>query len=331
MRFLNIILLILGMAGSSFAQALPENAYASPYGQGWDCVKGYYKSGQKCLKVQPPENAGLNYLGNGWDCNRGYYISGQNCLKVEIPENAGLNYLGNGWQCNRGYYKSGQSCLKIQLPENAIIDYLGNGWECNRGYYKSSQNCLKVQIPTNASLNYLGNGWDCNKGFKKSGNSCVVMSAQESQKQKEIDQVVNAKMKRRKAMAISGGDCKSEYKTNAEVCVEIGKVNIECNQSYADNYYRDCDVTLSYDVRTNYEGNAYLDVRVECKVEIEYKGRQTYSTQSDSSRKDESHSLYAHGSDSERLRFNFSFSSYREITNVRISSAKCEIDSADLF
>ena len=73
-----------------------------------------------------------------------------------------------------------------------------------------------------------------------------------------------------------------------------------------------------------------MDVDVECKVEIEYKGRQTYSTYSDSSRKDESHSLYAHGSDSERMNFSFSFSSFNEVTSVKIESAKCEIESVEL-
>ena len=29
-----------------------------------------------------PANASLNYLGNGWDCNRGYYRSGNSCIAV---------------------------------------------------------------------------------------------------------------------------------------------------------------------------------------------------------------------------------------------------------
>jgi hypothetical protein len=83
-------------------------------------------------------------------------------------------------------------------------------------------------------------------------------------------------------------------------------------------------------VETDYSGGSYLDVEVECKVEIEYKGRQTYTTQSDWGRKDESYTLYAHGSESERMVFNFSFSSLAEVHRVKISSAKCEIESVDL-
>jgi hypothetical protein len=138
-------------------------------------------------------------------------------------------------------------------------------------------------------------------------------------------------MQRRKALGVSGDDCEAEYKTNAEVCVEITSGDISCNKSYSGEFYRDCDVTLGYEVSTDYSGGAYLDVEVECTVGIEYKGRQTYSTRSDSSSQDESHSLYAHESDSESLNFNFSFSSFQEITSAKISSATCEIDSVDLY
>ena len=157
------------------------------------------------------------------------------------------------------------------------------------------------------------------------------MTPQELQKQRELEQAIIAEMQRRKAQGVSGDDCETEYKTNAEVCVEITGGDIDCNESYSGNYYRDCDVTLSYDVHTDYSGGAYLDVEVECSVEIEYKGSQTYSNQSDSISQDESHSLYAHVSESESMNFNFSFSSYQEITSAKISSAECEIDSVDMY
>jgi hypothetical protein len=300
MKLLPIIIFLLSMAGISLAQSLPENASPNPFGQGWICERGFYKSGQKCIKVQPPENASINYLGNGWECNRGYYKSGQKCLKVQVPENASINYLGNGWECNKGYYKSGQKCLKVQIPENA-------------------------------SINSSGNGWDCNKGYKKSGNSCVVMSALEMQKQKELEQALIEEVKPRKALGVSGDDCETEYKTNAEVCVEITGGDLDCNESYGDKYYSDCDVTLNYEIQTNYEGGSYLDVDVECRVGIEYNGRQIYTTQTDSGHQDESHILYAYGSESETMSFNFSFGTYEEITNVKINSAECEIESVDLY
>ena len=199
------------------------------------------------------------------------------------------------------------------------------------GYYKTGQKCVKVVIPENAGIDVYGSGWVCNKGYKKLNNKCIPMTKAELQKQKELEQAVIERMRQRRLQGVGGDDCETEYKTNAEVCVEITGRDLDCNKSYSGDYYRDCDVELNYEVKTDYSGGSYLDVEVECNVEIEYKGRETYSTQSDSDSRDESYNLYAHGSDSETMSFNFSFSSYKEITSVKISSAKCEIESVNLW
>jgi len=203
--------------------------------------------------------------------------------------------------------------LAGDLPSNSHLNIYGTGWDCDRGYYKSGQQCIKIIVPENANIDIYGSGCACNKGYKKSKNACVPMTREELQKQKELEQTISDKIQKRRLQGVSGDDCETEYKTNAEVCVEIKGVDLDCNKNYSGDYYRDCDVVLKYDVETDYSGGSYLDVEVECTVEIEYKGRQTYSTQSDSSSKVESHNLYAHGNDSERMRFNFSFSSYKEI------------------
>uniref|UniRef100_UPI003564B8A6 hypothetical protein n=1 Tax=Sulfurovum sp. TaxID=1969726 RepID=UPI003564B8A6 len=208
---------------------------------------------------------------------------------------------------------------------------LGNSWECKKGYRRSGNQCLAVQIPKNAQLSYLGNSWECKKGYRRSGNLCIPMSQTELKKQRELEQAILMEIERRKNQGVSGHDCETEYRTNAEVCVEITGGDLDCSESYGMGYYRDCDVELSYDVDTDYQGGSYLDVEVECTIEIEYKGRQIYSTQSDSNFEDKSHSLYAHESDSNTMNFNFSFSSYKEITSVKISSAECEIKSIDLY
>ena len=157
------------------------------------------------------------------------------------------------------------------------------------------------------------------------------MTPQEIQKQKEVEKAIRNEMERRILQGVSGDDCETEYKTGAEVCVEITGVDIDCNESYTGDYYQDCDLSLNYEVQTDYKGGSYIEVEVEGTVEIEYKGRQTYTTQSDSSYEDESHSLYAHGSENETMSFNFSFSSFEEVTNVKIGSAECEIESVDLY
>jgi len=41
-----------------------------------------------------------------------------------------------------------------------------------------------------------------------------------------------------------GDDCDTEYKTNADVCVKISDVNLDCRKNYSDEYYRSCEVTV---------------------------------------------------------------------------------------
>ena len=132
-----ILLIFCFWAVSSSAQDIPKNAHKNTYGTGWECDRGYYKSGNECLQVQIPENAQLNYYGHGWECKRGFYKSGKKCLPVQIPKNAQLNYYGHGWECKRGFYKFGSKCVAVQIPENAQLNYYGHGWECKRGFYKS--------------------------------------------------------------------------------------------------------------------------------------------------------------------------------------------------
>jgi hypothetical protein len=61
-----------------------------------------------------PANAHINVLyGDQWECDRGYYQSGNQCLKVNMPANAHINVLyGDQWECDRGYYQSGNQCIK---------------------------------------------------------------------------------------------------------------------------------------------------------------------------------------------------------------------------
>ena len=157
------------------------------------------------------------------------------------------------------------------------------------------------------------------------------MTAQELDQKKKRDAAIRSEIARRKAQGASGSHCESEYKTNANVCVDITDGEINCNKDFSGSYYTDCEVELEYEVRTDYSGRAYLDVAVECEVEIEYKSRSSYVPQSDSDREDESHDLFAHDSESNTLEFDFSFSSFQEITSVKISDASCEVTRVDLY
>lgn len=154
---------------------IPPHAKLNYLGNGWECIRGYYRAAQQCVAVELPSNAKLNYLGNGWECARGYFQSGQACVAVALPPNTKLNYLGNGWECVRGYRQSGQECIAVELPVNSKLNYLGNGWECARGYRQSGQECVAVALPPNGKLNYLGNGWECVRGYRQSGQECIAV------------------------------------------------------------------------------------------------------------------------------------------------------------
>lgn len=157
------------------------------------------------------------------------------------------------------------------------------------------------------------------------------MTKDDSRKQKEIEQYILKEIQRRKRQGVSGDDCETEYKTNAEVCVEITSVNLDCSESFLGNYYSDCVATIYYDVKTDYRGSSFIDLEIEGRVEIEYEGRDTYFSHSDSSYKYESHNLYSYENDSESMSFDFLFSSLDEITSVKVSSAECEIISIELY
>jgi hypothetical protein len=80
-----------------------------------------------------------------------------------------------------------------------------------------------------------------------------------------------------------------------------------------------------------YDGDGYLDVEVECNVDIRYKGREFFSWSHDSDYDDENHSLYSSGSESADITFYFRFSSYKEVIRVKVDSATCEIESVSHY
>jgi hypothetical protein len=316
-----IIITIFLVTLSSNAQEFPDNSWSS--GSTWYCNDGFKKINNRCIKLNVPDNAWVS--GSTWYCNDGFKKRDNQCIKLNVPQNAWVS--GSTWYCNDGFKKRNNQCIKLNVPQNAWVS--GSTWYCNDGFKKQNNDCIKFKVPQNAFAQ--GGQWFCNDGFKRAGSSCRAMTQQELQRQIELEKAVIAEVQHRRAQGVSGDDCETEFKTNAEVCVEITAGDIDCNESYSGSYYNDCDVSLSYKVSTDYRGGAYLEVEVECMVEIEYKGRNIYSTQAESSFEDETHDLYAHDSDSETLNFNFSFGSYQEITSAKINNAECEIDSVDMY
>jgi len=134
----------------------------------------------------PPQHSHKNYSGNGWECDKGYTRSGDGCAIVAVPANATLNYSGHGWECNRGYTRSGDGCSAVALPANATLNYSGHGWECRTGYIKRGQSCVTVADATDDEVrqlmiaqsisSYPGN-CPCPYFVDRAGHSCGARSA----------------------------------------------------------------------------------------------------------------------------------------------------------
>jgi len=313
------------------AQSIPENASPNAYSGGWSCDRGYAQSGNHCVKVIPPENASLNYAGNGWQCNRGYRQSGLLCVQVTIPENANLNYVGNGWQCDRDYAQSGGACTRIVVPENASLNYLGNGWQCNSGYIESGTSCSKLVLPSHSHLDWSGHAWTCDKGFKAASGGCLEITAREMQKQNEQTTALMRAVQRRRTQTVSGENCDEEDQTGARVCVTVSNSQLECHKNFDESQYSGCDVTVDYELETDYEGRSSLDATVDCAVELSYSGRNTPYPKTDSESDTSSHTLMAHDSDNGTIEVSFSFLSYHEVIRAKIISVECRVSSIDLL
>src|SRR3569832_1234124 len=85
------------------ASTLPNHAEVSRFG-GWDCLPGYDRQLQTCVRIEVPRNAYLDSQRNQWECNRGYRRTGKQSVAVKVPENAYAedSVFGTGWQCSRG-------------------------------------------------------------------------------------------------------------------------------------------------------------------------------------------------------------------------------------
>ena len=111
--FCALLLLALPAHPQSARSAMPANASAKTYGEGWECNIGFRPRGDACAAVVVPENA---YFDNGpysigWLCKRGFAPTGQTCEAIELPVNAHLARTGNRWECNKNFQKLKDQCV----------------------------------------------------------------------------------------------------------------------------------------------------------------------------------------------------------------------------
>jgi len=155
--------------------SIPPNAKVDVYGTGWECERGFRRSGNECLEVKVPANATLDIYGHDWECERGFKRSRNECVAVRVPDNAKIDVYGHDWECERGYRRVGNECPPVKIPANAKLDVYGHDWECERGYRRAGNECLEVQVPVNAKLDVYGHGWECERGYRRVGNACLPL------------------------------------------------------------------------------------------------------------------------------------------------------------
>ncbi|WP_445000234.1 SH3 domain-containing protein [Halomonas mongoliensis] len=132
------------------------------------------------------------------------------------------------------------------------------------------------------------------------------------------------------ASGVGGSSCETEYRSGAEVCLNIINTSIDCREDFSSDTYQSCDVTADYELTTDYRGQSSLDVDVYCDAEItQYpvSGMRRNRSESDWF----NHSLYSHGSDWHSMNFSFKFNTFDEIYRVRLNSVTCRIQSVDLW
>jgi hypothetical protein len=112
-----LILVLFLALGSSVAPAqddpgeAPPHAHLKRYGVGWECDRGYRKTGDTCVAVEVPPNGYLSSFGDGWDCDRGYRKTGDTCVVVHVPSNGHLVSSGHTWTCDAGYRRERDQCV----------------------------------------------------------------------------------------------------------------------------------------------------------------------------------------------------------------------------
>ncbi|MEP3941894.1 MAG: hypothetical protein ABJM63_11255, partial [Anderseniella sp.] len=176
---LALMLSVLPALAQTSAQAMPENASARSYGEGWECNIGFRLNENACLEVIVPQNAydTKRSYGSGWDCLHGSRTTDtETCIAVAVPEGGFLDPSGKRWECLRGYVKVDDSCQEIVLPAHAyLVDAsYGSAWRCERGYEATGNLCNEIAVPANAYLNGTGYGqpWTCERSFVEQAGLC---------------------------------------------------------------------------------------------------------------------------------------------------------------
>ena len=132
---------------------------------------------------------------------------------------------------------------------------------------------------------------------------------------------------RGKYAAIDAYDCADSYHPKTEACVALSDVSLRCLKKSDGKHYRHCIVDLNYDLSTNHQGSAPLDVGVECAADLVFQRSKNASWIPDIRTSDKYYGLPVSGNGADGMSIVFPFSKNDFTSNVKIVSAMCRIDS----
>lgn len=160
------IILFLCIAAEVIAAEIPKNAHANMLGTGWECDRGYRRTGSECVKVQVPANAHINLLGNDWECDRGYMRAGNLCRVMtddelrqqQAVEDAVIKKLLE--RRSRGGMLSWYDCEREgRSGANVCVSISNVELECNKSYDGSYYRDCEVHIDYEVSTDYEGDDY----------------------------------------------------------------------------------------------------------------------------------------------------------------------------
>ncbi|PJK29894.1 hypothetical protein CVT23_08960 [Minwuia thermotolerans] len=106
----------------------------------------------------------------------------------------------------------------------------------------------------------------------------------------------------------------------AEFILSVGDSDLNCRE-YGQGF-EDCEVSLDYSYRSDYNGNDDPSIRIECEVTLSLTDVEGFTQNESRSETATEHGIENSGS----IDIDFQLSPYSPIVNARISDVDCEID-----
>jgi hypothetical protein len=121
-------------------------------------------------------------------------------------------------------------------------------------------------------------------------------------------------------------DCAWSRAGKGKVCVDTRDAILDCRKSPTDEFWRRCEVSVSYALFSELKQPQSVRSEVKCDIDIEYKLADSFNWQRQEDKKAQHHSIDPNQRIEYKLKSLFNFSDFEQVTNVKIEKLDCEID-----